>query len=158
MSEQEILEGIKKYFDIQELVGSRTYQRYGERAWRFFDFRFLETLYIVRTEIIKKPIYANSWNYLASHGRSFEQRGLRTNIQPLVKDKTDRNKLYISAHILGKAIDFDVPGMTAEQVRQLIVKNADKLPYKIRLEDGVTWVHLDTIYEEHNPKVHLFLP
>lgn len=159
MSEQEILTEIKKYFDIEELVGPRTYVRYRERAWRFFDFRLLETLLIIRKNL-GKPIYANNWNWEkrpASYPL-FDERGLRTNIQDLVKGKTLRNKLYISAHIQGRAIDFDVKGMSAQEVRIWIVNNPHYFPYKIRLEDGVSWVHLDVVYEPQNDKVHLFNP
>jgi hypothetical protein len=50
---------------------------------------------------------------------------------------------YISAHILGKAGDFTVSGMTAEQARQVIKTNAHILPCPIRIESGVTWLHFD---------------
>ena len=153
MKERETQEKFLKYFAIHEVVGSRTAERYGNRALRFFDFRLLETMVKIR-EALDVPIAVNNWD---SNGR-FSQRGLRTNIQPLVKGKTDRNKLYISAHILGKALDFDVKGMTAQEVRDWLVANSHILPYKIRLEDGVNWVHLDVVWEDKNPKVYLFNP
>ena len=149
MSRSEIIKQLKDYFSVKELVGSRTYNRYKERSWRFFDTDILHALLIVRSNL-DAPVTVN--------GNGREQRGLRTNIQPLVRKKTNRNKLYISAHILGKAFDFDVKGMTAKQVRNWIVKNSYRFPFKIRLEDGVSWVHLDTIDEPHNPKVYLFQP
>lgn len=156
MTEQEILQGIKKYFDIKELVGEATYNEYGERSWRFLDFRLLETMFIIRKNI-GKPIYANDWVI----GGLYDERGLRTNVQEILSDKTSKNQLYLSAHILGKAIDFIVEGMTAEEVRNWIIANQHILPYKIRLEHKkngkpITWVHLDVIYESHNPKVYLF--
>jgi len=153
MTDSDIYCNIKTYFDIQEFVGPRTYKRYGNRAWRFFDLRLLETMIILR-EAFGKPITINNWHI----GGRFSQRGLRTNVQPLVKKKTKRNKLYISAHILGKAVDFDVKGMTARQSRAFIIENIHLLPYKIRLEAGVTWVHLDTTWEDKNPKIHIFEP
>ena len=149
MTREDILTGVKKYFGIHELVGSRTLSKYGERSWRFFGTNALHALLIVRLKL-DKAMTVNSG------GR--EQRGLRTNIQPLVRDKAERNQLYISAHILGRAFDFDVKGMTAQEVRDWIVDNADLFPFKIRLEDGVSWVHLDDIDEEKNPKVYLFNP
>ena len=106
---------------------------------------------IVR-EGLNKPITVNNWHI----GGRFEQRGLRDNTQPIVKDKTIKGKLYLSAHVLGKAVDFDVKGMTAQKVRQWIVDNHELFPCKVRLEDGVNWVHLDVISEEKNPKVYLF--
>jgi len=152
IDENIIREKIKKYFSISELVGSHTVSTYGEKAWRFLDYRALHALLIVR-EGIGKSVTVN-------HGGA-EQRGLRTNIQPLVKNKTLSNKLYISAHIQGKAFDFDVEGMTAQEVRDWITAHSDLFPFKIRLEeDGnkITWVHMDVIYEEKNPKVYKFKP
>ena len=43
----------------------------------------------------------------------------------------------------GTAVDFDVQGMSAEEVRKWIERNKVLLPYPIRLEEGVNWVHLD---------------
>jgi hypothetical protein len=66
--------------------------------------------------------------------------------------------LYISAHVLGKAADFDVEGLTAEEVRGWIKSNHLLFPYKVRLESGVSWVHLDIISEDKNSKVYVFKP
>lgn len=149
LEEKIVRERIKKYFNISELVGKRTVKKYGERAWRFLDYRALYALLIVR-EGLDKSITVNSG--------SREQRGLRTIIQQIVRRKSIRNVLYISAHIQGKAFDFDVKGMTAKEVREWIVNNGYLFPFKIRLEDGVSWVHIDTVYEEKNNKVYLFKP
>ena len=46
--------------------------------------------------------------------------------------------------------------MTAQQVRDFIVKNQDKLPYPIRLEGGVNWVHIDTYDFDQNKKIEIF--
>lgn len=152
MTTQEIYDGIKKYFTINELVGKRTVKKYGERAWRFLDHNTLHALLIVR-EGIGKSITVNSGNT--------QQRGLRTNIQQLVRKKSLKDRLYISAHIQGKAFDFDVKGMTAEEVRNWCVTNSNLFPVKIRLEHRlngniISWVHLDTIWEAKNPTVYLF--
>ncbi len=149
MKTKDIYINIRKYFHIEELVGKRTYKRYGETAWRFLDPKALHALLIVR-EGINKRIVVNIGNR--------QQRGLRTNIQQMVRKKSLRNRLYISAHIQGKAFDFDVKGMTAKQVRNWIKENAGRFPFKIRLESGVSWVHLDTIWEDKNPHVYLFRP
>jgi hypothetical protein len=156
MTEQEILKGIKQYFDIKELVGEATYTKWGERSWRFLDFRLLHTIYVIR-RALDKLMYANNWDI----GGDYDERGLRTNVQEILQDKTSKKRLYLSAHVLGKALDFIVQGMTSEEVRNWIIANQHILPYKIRLEhkkDGkpISWVHLDIIWEEHNPKVYLF--
>lgn len=144
---------IKDYFGIKELVDETVFKKYGERAWKFLDKNTLDCLLVVR-EGLGKPITVNNWHY----GGVFDERGLRTNISPLVKNKT---RLYLSAHIFGKAFDFDVEGMTAVEVRLWIHKNANKFPCKIRLEGNmkgkpINWVHLDTMSDESKPKVYQF--
>jgi hypothetical protein len=51
--------------------------------------------------IFNEPITVNTWH----KNGSFDERGLRCNLCELVKDKTT---VYLSAHSLGKAIDFNV--------------------------------------------------
>lgn len=132
MERQEIINKLKEYFRIGELVCDHVYAKFGDRAWMFLSTELLHTLLVLRTEIINEPIVVNT--------ATMKQRGLRCNMCPLVKAKTS---VYMSAHCLGKAIDFHVLGKTAEQVRQLIKANADKLPYKVRLERLVQWIHID---------------
>lgn len=149
MRRDEIIHNLQEYFSIQDLVGKRTYEKYKERAWRFLDTDTLHALLIVR-EGIGEPInvnYGSKW-----------QRGLRTNIQQIVRAKSLKNRLYISAHVQGKAFDFDVKGWSSNSVRQWALQNKDKFPFKIRFEDGVSWVHMDTIDEPQNPHVYLFNP
>jgi len=144
---------IKDYFCIEELVDKTVYDKYGERSWRFLDTTILESLLIVR-EGLGKSITVNNWKW----GGKFSQRGLRHNMSSLVKNKT---RLYLSAHIFGKAFDFDVKGVSSVDVRKWIVENADLFPCKIRLERNmngkpISWIHLDTIAEDKNPKVYQF--
>ena len=50
----------------------------------------------------------------------------------------------MSSHNRGRAVDFTVKGMTAEEVRQWIFANVAKLPYPIRVELGTDGlVHID---------------
>ena len=62
----------------------------------------------------------------------------------------------MSAHALGRAFDITVSGMEAEAARKIIIDDSDKLPYPIRLEDGVNWVHVDTMNLCNGKKVTLF--
>ncbi len=151
MRDEDILRRIKRYFKIYELVGKETYEVHGERAWRFLDTRLLRALLIVR-EGLGKGIIANNWH----GGGRFDERGLRTNVQGIFKGYFKKKKLYLSAHVMGKAVDFDVIGMKAEAVREWIVMNQGRFPFKIRLENNVNWVHIDVIHEDKNPKVYLF--
>lgn len=91
-------------------------------------------------------MYCNTFN--------LNQRGLRCNLCPIVSNK---QSLYLSAHILGKAGDFTFRGLTAEEARNKIIQNAHLLPHPIRMEKNVTWLHIDTL-PQHNivEKVYLF--
>ena len=141
---------IKKYFGIKELVCPHVYEIWGESAWQFLDDRMLESLAFIR-EGLGKPIVVNNW----AKGGQYSQRGLRCNTCILVIEKTDLRKVYLSAHIFGQAVDFNVVGMTAEEVRQWIIDHADELPHALRLEDGVSWVHMD-VRNKSVEKVDLF--
>ena len=50
---------------------------------------------------------------------NLNQRGLRCNLCHIVSNK---QSLYLSAHILGKAGDFTVRGLTAEEARNKIIQ------------------------------------
>lgn len=142
---------INSYFDIRELVCPHTHRKFGEGSWRFLDDRLLDTLLFIR-EALGKPITVNNWHV----GGSFQQRGLRCNVCPLVSRNTRIEKVYLSAHIQGKGIDFDVSGMSADEVRQWIDDNQSRLPYPIRLERDVNWVHLDMRNDGSKAKVTYF--
>ena len=141
---------VPTFFSIDELVCEHVYDKYGAKAWMFFDTELLIMLDTIRDRI-GKPIFVNDWQI---HGR-YSQRGLRCNQCDIVKKKTEAGILYMSAHCLGKAADFDVQGLLAEEVRQWIVKNANWWPYHIRLEADVDWVHLD-VYDQSENKVYIF--
>lgn len=94
-------------------------------------------MYTLRYVIFNKPIIVNTYH---KEGR-FSQRGLRCNKCNLVKNKTD---IYLSAHCLGKALDFSVDGVTSEDTRNTIIQNINEFEYPIRLEkDTDGWVHID---------------
>lgn len=143
---------IKDYFDIRELVCKDVYDRFKDQAWTFFDPRLLETMLVIR-EAINKPIYVNNWD---SNGK-LSERGLRCNLCATVDAKTSQHISYVSAHIQGEALDFNVSGMTCKAVRQWIVNNKHLLPYPIRLElDTTTWVHLDVRNDDITNKIKTF--
>ncbi len=147
------LSRLKKYFKIQELVDEDVYKRFGEYAWQFIDHRLIDCLLFIREEL-GKPMIANNWHA----GGKFSQRGLRHNRSSMVIGK---KRPYLSAHMMGKALDFDVIGMDAESVRNWIVEHKKELPHKIRLEHKmnatpIPWVHLDVFDNEDNDKIKLF--
>ena len=134
MTRQEILTAIRAYFDIDELVCDHTYKRWGQQAWQFLDTDYLHALLVIRRDIIKRPMWCN--------GTQKKQRGLRCNRCDMVKGKTS---VYLSAHVLGKAGDFTITGLSAENARKLIKENAGLLPCNIRMEKGVSWLHFDVL-------------
>ena len=146
MTREDILTEIKRFFDIDELVCKHTLAKWGERAWQFLDTDYLHTLLVIRRDILQKPMYCNSYG--------LNQRGLRCNLCPIVEEKKD---VYLSSHILGKAGDFTVSGMTAEEARQKIKQFAHRLACNIRLEGGVSWLHIDVLPQAGvTEKVYIF--
>ena len=134
MTREEILEGIKQYFNVKELVCPHCYKKWGEQSWQFLDTMWLWCLLVIRRDILKAPMTCN-------HG-SETQRGLRCNLCQMVKKKI---AIYLSSHLFGKAGDFTVKGMTAEEARKKIKEHADMLPCNIRMEAGVSWLHFDVL-------------
>lgn len=134
MTRNELIEALTPYFDIDELVCPHTYQAWGVRAWQFLDTALLECILVIRRDILKRPMVVNN--------KFYTQRGLRCNRCQTVRDKA---KVYLSSHILGKAIDFTVQGLSAESARVMIKANAHLLPCNIRLEKDVNWVHIDVL-------------
>lgn len=137
MKRETILRNVRKFFDTDELACNHTVAKWGNKAWQFLDTDYLHVLLVVRRDILKVPMWCNS--------STLHQRGLRCNLCELVQNK---KSVYLSAHILGKAGDFTVEGMTAEEARTLIKANAHLLPCNIRLEGGVSWLHIDTLPQE----------
>ncbi|MCF2626278.1 hypothetical protein I6E17_08945 [Fusobacterium perfoetens] len=127
-----------KYFKIQELVSEAVYKKYGDKSWEFIDTRLIKVLDLLR-EHFNRPITVNNWLW----GGNLQQRGLRANKDELVANKKD---YYVSQHCLGKAVDFNVKGLSAQEVYKEIVDNKDKFYLISRIEnikDTPTWVHID---------------
>jgi hypothetical protein len=146
MNREKIIRELHNYFQVSELVCGHTFSRWGERSWQFLDTDYLAALLVIRRDILQLPMTCNT--------SSATQRGLRCNVCELVKEK---KKNYLSSHILGKAGDFTVKGLTAEQARERIIQNAHLLPCNIRLEDKVTWLHMDVLPQfDIKERVYLF--
>lgn len=142
-----------KYFKIQELVSKQTYEKYGEKSWMFLDERLILTLDALR-EYFNAPITVNNWLW----GGNLQQRGLRTNCDEIVKNKTLKNSLYVSQHCLGKAVDFNVKNHTVQDVYKVILENPKAFPYIKRIENinkTPTWVHID-IANTENENIIIF--
>lgn len=133
MTRTETITQLRAFFDVSELVCPHTFARFGERSWQFFDTATLSTLLVLRSEILRVPMTINAGDST--------QRGLRCNLCSIVKGQ---KKQYLSAHLMGKGFDVVSNEMTAQEMRDKIFENAEKLPVPIRIEDGVSWLHFDT--------------
>jgi len=140
-----------KYFKLHELVCRHIYISYGKVAWQFFDPRAIITIDWIR-EHLDRPIYINNYEW----GGNQTQSGLRCNICQLARKWTIEGKIRMSAHSTAQAFDFRVKGMSAEEVRNWLVRNQEDLPYPIRLEADVDWTHLDT--RNTGQKIYFFNP
>lgn len=148
MNRNELIKELQKNFDIRELVCPHCYAKFGESSWQFISTELLSTLYQLRYEIFKQPIIINNWH----RGGKYNERGLRCNMCSLVQEK---DSVYLSAHCLGKAIDFNVGTLTAKEISQIIKSNKHIFNYPIRLErDTNGWSHVDT-YQKFNSNVKL---
>lgn len=134
MNRNDIIKTIGKFFKVEELVCEHTYARWGEISWQFLDTAFLHNLLVIRRDILQVPMICN-------HDEA-HQRGLRCNLCELAKEK---DEVYLSPHKLGKAGDFTAKGMTAQEARSRIRNNAHLLPYPLRMEGGVSWLHIDVL-------------
>ena len=143
---EDIIKMLGRYFQVSELVCDHTFAKWGEASWQFLDTDYLHALLIIRRDILQVPMTCN-------HSGA-TQRGLRCNRCELVREKSS---VYLSSHILGKAGDFTVKGLTAEEARTRIKQNARQLPCSIRMEAGVSWLHFDTLPQSDiNEKVYEF--
>lgn len=129
-----------QHFGIKELVSKIVYDKFGEQAWMFFDPDTLSDLDTIR-EANGAGIIINNW----ASGGSLSQCGLRSNMDPLVKDK---KTLYVSAHILGKGFDLHDSLGRNSRLHNIVVELIKKKKLKKfkRVEDlslTPTWVHTD---------------
>jgi hypothetical protein len=124
----------RKYFKPQELVSILHYNEFVDKDTIYALFTpELKGVVVHIRESVGLPMTINNWH---TYG-AFQYRGYR--------DKTCSIGAVKSAHREGEAIDFDFRGITAERGRELIVQKAMKeLPYPIRIEEGVNWIHIDT--------------
>ena len=137
MTRNELITKLKENFDIRELVCPHCYKKFGEGSWQFLSTELLSTLYKLRYEIFQQPIIINNWH----KGGKYDERGLRCNVCSLVKGK---KSVYLSAHCLGMAIDFNVGKLRSEEVFPVIKYNAHRFDYPIRVEkDTNGWTHID---------------
>ena len=121
-----------KYFKAYELVPEKLYKLRGEKALELLDRELLVALDYVREKLGKVTV--NTWN----SGGVFQYRGIRTPECPEYS--------ITSQHPYGKAVDFDVEGMTSSEVNQWLIdnRNEPQLQAISFIEMGMNWTHIDT--------------
>lgn len=152
MNRKDLIDKLKQHFDIRELVCPHTYARFGDMSWMFLSDKLLQLLYILRFEILKTPMIINDY---VNKG-TFTQRGFRCNICNITKSNTERGRIYLSAHTTGNGIDVVFRNITAAMARDIITQNIDKIPFPIRMERDVSWLHIDVYDNGNGDKITLF--
>lgn len=122
---------VPPYFVVQELVPPEIFKKYGDQSIRYIDPRLSDTLSFVRG-LILQPMTVNNWHT----GGDRLWSGLRVPGSPYYS--------MGSAHSYGQAFDA-VGNWDADDVRQKIIDNQHLLPHHIRLEIGISWLHVDVM-------------
>jgi hypothetical protein len=120
------------HFTLEELVPPEIYLEYEYKSLRFLDQNLLKMIDGIRN-FFDVPVYINNWD----SGGDKTLRGFRP---PATKIGAK-----LSQHKFGRAADMDIEGYTAEEARQLILKNQKSplLNWITCIEDGVSWLHCD---------------
>lgn len=134
-----IIEELGRWFDVRELVCPHVWGRFGESSWQFLSTAWLGVLLTLRRDVLCVPMYCNTYK----DGGSYKERGLRCNMCGIVRGKSHA---YVSAHVLGMAGDFSLGGgLSAEDGRRLIKGSGDLFGCSVRVEEGVSWLHVDVL-------------
>lgn len=147
---------LNKYFTIQEFLPPKEFERINklktdneklEAFYKLVNPKIVELATFYR-EFFKAPIIINNWS---SKG-SYTLRGWRP--------RETKIGAKFSEHKNGRAFDCDVKGLTAEEVRKIILEN-EVLFYSKglrRIENLVNWVHSDIKETNLINKIMVFNP
>lgn len=122
------------YLEPYEVVDQWVFSKYGKKSFEFFDDRILRLADWLRVEL-GTPMWCNNWYF----GGNLDSRGLR--------QSTNDEHTVMSAHTRGQALDLSFSGYQAEQVRDFIEDNWDRVQEDIGLksltiEKDVSWLHI----------------
>lgn len=131
-------------FSAQEFVPQRVFAERGESAILVMDDRILRATDAIRGYFGRR-VTINNWQW----GGDRQYSGFR--------DAGCRIGAAYSQHRFGRAVDLLVDGVPAAEVRAEIMANQECFPGITRMEDGVSWVHIDCAPIEHNG-IYLFKP
>lgn len=120
---------ICKHFALHELVPPHVYKERGQKGWELLDDRALRTLDALRDRFGVITINNYEW------GGERKWSGLRTPESPYYSP--------YSQHTFGRAFDCVFHEITAEEVRQTILKDKNAFPEITAIELDVSWLHCD---------------
>lgn len=129
---------ISTYFRIEEFVPRELHAKFGDKSIWFIDRGTILLADFIRDRF-GKSMTINNWH----SGGSFNNRGFR------MPDAAIGGTL--SQHKFGKAIDFNIAGVTPQEVYKDIIDNADMYMKAgaTTVEDIVFtngWTHIDRRY------------
>jgi hypothetical protein len=142
---------LNEYFDLREFVSRAQWDAYGEGVIKFLDPRIVDGMTFLR-EWFDAPITINNWHT----GGRFQERGLRA--------LNTTTGARMSQHKFGRAVDFNVQGMSAKEVFDEIIKYWNVIsPHETftTLEDVAdtpTWTHIDCRWTLDNTKPNIVKP
>lgn len=119
-----------EFFCVQEYVPPEIYKKLGDKAILLIDRRVLKTDDELR-RFFGKPITINNWHRGGNRKYSgFRPAGCKVGAR-------------YSQHKYGRASDKLVSGMTAQEVRDAVIKNIGLFPHISVIENSVEWLHTD---------------
>lgn len=135
-------------FVLEEFVSEKLFKQYGETCWQFLDTRMLITIECLSINLKNEygfyiPLIINNWNI----GGNYQYSGLR--------EFNSGVGARHSQHCYGRASDVKSPKITAEQMREHILRNENLYPYITYIEADVSWLHYDVRNSPYK-KIRLF--
>ena len=129
-------ERIALNFSIQEFVDQKTFQTFKVNSKWFIDEKIVDIAQALRT-YFDRPMTINNWHT----GGGFQARGFRP--------RHSEVGASFSQHRYGRAIDFDINGITADEVREEIIQIVDhgkEVPTECVAIVGINAIELDTAW------------
>ena len=125
---------ISEHFLLEEFVSKNTFDKFGAKSIWFVDKGIIAVAEKLRA-YFGKSITINNWH----NGGTLNSRGFRERACVIGGE--------FSIHRLGKAIDFNVDGLTAQAVHRAVLdKHAELWPEITAIEDVAftsNWTHID---------------
>jgi hypothetical protein len=134
-----------QHFEIEELVPPELMSMPEEYLWQLFNEDLLISIDRLRSAL-GRPITINNWK----SGGKFKWRGYRTNSCKIGAKG--------SMHRIGCALDMDIKGMSAEEVRTYLKTHQNMYPEITRIERNTNWLHIDCMPRKGWTGIKFFNP